>query len=170
MDRVDPPLVADEMTMLRAYLDYHRATFRRKTGGLTREQLAAVHPPSTLTLAGLVKHLTLVEDWWFGVNLAGAPDMPPFGDVDFDADPDWEFRTAVEDDPAELFARYEQAVAASDAHIAAVAGPDTIAVRRSRDGAEINARWILVHMIEEYARHNGHADLIRESIDGEAGE
>jgi hypothetical protein len=170
--RVNPPYTAAEMTMLRSYLDYHRETFRWKTSGLSQQQLAIPHPPSTLTLAGLVKHLALVEDWWFGVNLVGSKDMAPFGDVDFDADPDWEFRTAADDPPEYLFGLWEQAVAAADANIAAAAeGVDTVAVRRHpRTGEGISLRWILLHMIEEYARHNGHADLIRERVDGSVGE
>ena len=172
--RTDPPYVADEVTMLRGYLDYHRDTFRWKTRGLTQQQLATTHPPSTLTLAGLVKHLALVEDWWFGVQLRGTTPVAPFTDVDFDADPEWEFRTAATDDPDELHALYESVVATCDAHLDAAAaqgGPEALAVARSRRTDEaISLRWILVHMIEEYARHNGHADLIREAVDGLAGE
>jgi hypothetical protein len=170
--RVNPPYTADEMTMLRSHLDFHRETFRWKTNGLSQQQLSTPHPPSTLTLAGLVKHLALVEDWWFGVNLVGSPDMEPFADVDFDTDPDWEFRTALDDPPEYLRGLWERAVAASDVNIAGAAkGVDTVAVGRDpRTGEGISLRWILVHMIEEYARHNGHADLIRERIDGSVGE
>jgi hypothetical protein len=170
--RVNPPYTADEMTMLRSYLDYQRATFRWKTGGLSQEQLSTAYPPSTLTLAGLVKHVALVEDWWFGENLAGTASMAPFTDVDFDADPDWEFRTASDDPPEYLWGLWERAVAASDVNIAGAAqGVDTVAVRpHPRTGEGVSLRWILLHMIEEYARHNGHADLIRERLDGLVGE
>jgi hypothetical protein len=169
--RLDPPYVADEMTMLRAYLDYHRATFRWKAGGLSPELWSTPHPPSTLTPAGLVKHLALVEDWWFSVNLAGAEDMDPFGAVDFDADPDWEFRTANDEDPGYVIGLWETAVAAADAHLAAAGGPDALAARPSpRTGEPISVRWIVLHMIEEYARHNGHLDLVREALDGLTGE
>jgi hypothetical protein len=170
--RVNPPYTADETTMLRSYLDYHRETFRWKTSGLSQQQLSTPHPPSTLTLAGLVKHLALVEDWWFGVNLVGSTHMAPFTDVDFDADPDWEFRTAQDDPPEYLSGLWERSVAASDVNIAGAAeGVDTVAVRRHpRTGEGISLRWILLHMIEEYARHNGHADLIRERVDGLVGE
>jgi hypothetical protein len=170
--RVDPPYTAAEMTMLRSYLDYQRETFRWKTSGLSQQQLSTAHPPSTLTLAGLIKHLALVEDWWFGVKLVGSTHMAPFTDVDFDTDPDWEFRTAADDPPEYLFRLWERAVAASDVNIAGAAeGLDTVAVRRiPRTGEGISLRWILLHMIEEYARHNGHADLIRERVDGLVGE
>jgi Protein of unknown function (DUF664) len=169
-DRINVPYAADERTMLKAYLDYQRDTFRMKTGGLGAEGLAAAHPPSDLTLGGLLKHLALVEDWWFGVNLVGTKEMDPFGDVDWDADPDWEFNSAVDDSPEELRELYERAVAASDANLAAIDDLDQIIHRRHpKTGEGLSVRWVLLHMIEEYARHNGHADLIRESVDGQTG-
>ena len=172
--RTDPPYAADEVTMLRAYLDYQRATFRWKTSGLTQAQMATAHPPSTLTLAGLVKHMALVEDWWFGVTLRGTAAVEPFTDVDFDADPEWEFRTAVDDTPEQLHGLLASVVAACDAHLdAAVAegGAEAVAVRRAwRTDEAITLRWILLHMVEEYARHHGHADLVREAVDGTTGE
>jgi hypothetical protein len=171
--RTDPPFAADEVTTLRACLAYQRETFRWKTGGLSQEQMAVTHPPSTLTLAGLVKHLALVEDWWFAVTLAGTTAVAPFTEIDFDADPEWEFRTAVDDTPEDLHALYESVVATCDAHLDAAAargGPDAPAARRhARTDEAISLRWILLHMIEEYARHNGHADLIREAVDGLSG-
>jgi hypothetical protein len=170
-DRTTVPYAADERTMLLAWLDYHRDTFRAKTGGLGADGLAAAHPPSTLTLGGLLKHLALVEDWWFGVNLLGTDEMEPFSTVDWDADPDWEFHTAADDSPEELRDLYERAVVASDANLAAIDDLDQVIHRRHpRTGEGLSARWVLVHMIEEYARHNGHADLIRESIDGQTGQ
>ncbi len=172
--RVNPPYVADEATMLRAYLDSQRETFRRKTRGLTQAEMGQRLLPSTLTLAGLVKHLALVEDWWFSVNLADRPAVAPFHGIDWDATPDWEFETAVDDQPEQLHALYDGIVADCDAHLdAALAdgGPDAVAARRHpRTGEEISVRWLLLHMIEEYARHNGHADLLREAVDGSTGE
>ena len=170
-DRTRPPYVADERTMLLAYLDSHRDTLRVKTGDLESDGLAATLPPSTLTLGGLLKHLALVEDWWFGVNLVGTTDMAPFDTVDWDADPDWEFRTAADDSPEELRELYERAVATSDANLATIDDLDHIIHRRHpKTGEGLSTRWVILHMIEEYARHNGHADLIRESIDGKTGD
>jgi uncharacterized damage-inducible protein DinB len=174
-DRTDPPPAADEATMLRAFLDYHRETLRWKTGGLSQEQLAQTHPPSTMTLGGLLKHLALVENWWFEVVLLGHPDLPPFDGIDFDADPDWEWRTGAEEPPEEVRDLYERAVAGADAAItealARPTGLETLSHKRSRHTDEaFTLRWILLHMIEEYARHNGHADLLREAVDGETGE
>jgi uncharacterized damage-inducible protein DinB len=173
-ERVDPPLVADEAAMLLAFLDYHRDTLRMKTGGLSAEQLGRPLAPSTMTLGGMLKHLALVEDNWFSVVLMGNDDAALWEGVDWDADPDWEWRTAVDDDPDELRRLFDESVAASDTCIAqalAEDGLDRLSVRESRHtGGRFSLRWILMHMLEEYARHNGHADLIRESIDGATGE
>jgi uncharacterized damage-inducible protein DinB len=173
--RVDPPLRAGEAATLLAFLDYHRATLRTKVAGLDGEQLGRTVGASTMTLGGLVKHLTLVEDSWFSVVLEGNPYAEPWASVDWDGDPDWEWRTGAGDEPADLFAAYEETVTRVDAKIAAALdrdGLDTLSVKPSRHGDEglFSLRWILLHMIEEYARHNGHADLLRESIDGQVGE
>jgi len=174
IERNDPPLSADEATMLRSFLDYHRDTLRMKASDLTQEQLAATHPPSTLSLAGLLKHMALVEEAWFSDALLGNKLGPPWADIDFDADPDWEFRTAADDSPEELRRLFDAAVANSDAildRVLADTGLETLSQElRGQSGEAFSLRWILVHMIEEYARHNGHADLIRESIDGATGE
>ena len=172
--RSDPPLRADEAQTLLAFLDYHRDTLRMKVAGLDREQLGRTLAPSTMTLGGLVKHLTLVEDNWFSVVLHGNPYSAPFDAVDWDADPDWEWRTGATDDPEALLTAYDEVVGRMDSHIEAALdreGLDTLSVKTSRRGqGAFSLRWILLHMIEEYARHNGHADLLRESIDGQVGE
>jgi hypothetical protein len=124
VERRDPPLRGGEADTLLAFLDYHRDTLRKKVAGLDRGQLGRTLRPSTMTLGGLVKHLTLVEENWFSVVLEGNPLPEPWGSV-----------------------------------------------KTSRHGGgAFSLRWILLHMLEEYARHNGHADLLRESIDGQVGE
>jgi uncharacterized damage-inducible protein DinB len=171
--RAEAPIRADELTALRGFLDYHRDTFRWKCSGLTQQQLAQTHPPSTMTLGGMMKHLALNEVGWFGHTMSGEADPPPFTDIDWNADPDWEWRTAADDSPEELRALYDDFVRRADAAIdGALArdGLDTLSVQESSQGGAFTLRWILLHMIEEYARHNGQADLIRESIDGETGE
>ena len=115
--------------------------------------------------------MALVEDWWFSVVLLDNPDAEPWQGLDWDADPDWEFRTAADDSPEELRRLLDEAIAAADQNIRQVldaGGLDALSVRESHHAEEgrFSLRWILLHMIEEYARHNGHADLIRESIDG----
>jgi uncharacterized damage-inducible protein DinB len=174
-ERVDPPLRAPEVETLLAYLDYHRDTLRQKTEGLTQQQLAQPLPPSTMTLGGLLKHLAVVENWWFSMVLMGHEDVEPFVSVDWDADPDWEWHTAKDDSPEELRRLYDDFVARSDRFIQQTidegGGLDALGVRPSRrEEGQFSLRWIVAHMIEEYARHNGHADLIRESVDGTTGE
>ena len=163
-----PPMVADEETMLLSFLDHFRDTVRRQTGGLDAAELATRLEPSTLTLGGLLKHLAFVEGFWFRYVLLGEDQAEPWASVDWRADPDWDHHSAADDSPEELRALLDAAVAAADAAVRAVladGGVDALAVRE-RYGARPSLRWILVHMVEEYARHCGHADLIRESIDG----
>jgi uncharacterized damage-inducible protein DinB len=176
-DRTIPPLAAPEVETLRAYLDYHRDTLRWKCEGLDRKQLGTPHPPSTMTLGGLMKHLALVESSWFEEDLHGEGLMPPFDAIDWDADPDWEWRTAADDGPEELRRIFDEAVVRADAAIdraLATRGLDTLSVGTAGRGPEagrpFSLRHIILHMIEEYARHNGHADLIREAIDGQVGQ
>ena len=172
--RVDPPLHADEVTMLRSYLTYHRDTLRWKCSGLTQDQLAQALPPSDMTLGGMMKHLAIVESSWFESVFAGGKYMPPFDAVEWEEDWDWEWHTAHQDTPEELRALFDEAVRRADAVVdeaLARGGLEQESVRKNRSGeSTFTLRWILVHMIEEYARHNGHADLIRESIDGQKGE
>jgi uncharacterized damage-inducible protein DinB len=173
--RVDPPLHGDEVTILRSFLTFHRDTLRWKCSGLTPAQLARPLPPSEMTLGGMMKHLALVESNWFDSVFTGVDLMPPFDTVDWDADRDWEWHTARDDSPEDLRALFDDAVRRADAVINAAlatdAGLDALSEQESRRGeGRFSLRWILVHMIEEYARHNGHADLIRESIDGQTGE
>ena len=169
-DRIDPPGVADERTQLMAFLDYHRATLLWKTEGLTAEQLAQTLPPSTMTLGGMLKHLALVEDNWFSVVLLGHEDDPYWASVDWDADPDWEWHTGVDDSPEQLRELLEGTIARVRELVVDVP-LEQESVRKLRStGEPANLRWIVLHLIEEYARHNGHADLIRESIDGSVGE
>ncbi len=163
----DPPYAVDERQTLVTFLDYYRSVFLRKMAGLTAEQLALSLPPSALTLGGLLKHMALVEDNWFSSNWKGAPEIEPWASVDWDADPDWDFHSAGGDRPGELLALYDDAVARSRAAIAD--SYDLSATAESR-GRVISLRWILVHMIEEYARHCGHADLLRQAIDGAVGD
>jgi len=161
------PFVADEPTTLRSFLDFYRATLLRQVAGLDHEQLNRPVPPSTMTLAGILKHMAYVEGIWFGVRLAGIGPVPPFDTAPWDDDQDWDFNSASADDPEALRTLLREAIARSNELTDTAGSLDQIAVGRSRDGQPISLRWILVHMIEEYARHCGHADLMREAIDGE---
>jgi uncharacterized damage-inducible protein DinB len=165
----EPERTADEHDTLVAFLGYFRSVLIRKAAGLDAAQLATSLGRSTLTIGGLVKHMAFVEDAWFHSTLLGNDRPEPWASADWDSSPDWEFDTAVNDSPNELLEQFRTSVTRSDAAIASVAGLDVTAARLTH-GQPTNMRWILVHMIEEYARHCGHADLIRESIDGVTGD
>jgi uncharacterized damage-inducible protein DinB len=171
--RPEPPLAADEAGTLLGFLEYQRATLAWKCAGLDADGLRATVGASTVTLGGLLKHLALVEDDWFSGWVAGGGPLPPWDTVDWSADRDWEWRTAADDAPEQLHALWADAVARSRAVVARALEDGDLGqpTRRSwPDGRAPTLRWVLVHMVEEYARHNGHADLLRESVDGETGE
>lgn len=169
MKRPEVPTVGGERELLVAHLEHARATFRWKLEGLDAVQLRAAPTASPLTLAGLAKHLALVEWSWFRETLLGEPPHSVFADVDWDADPDWEFRTAAGDDPAWLSELLDECVAAARDAVEGFSSLDEVAAERRRNGQPVSLRWILLHMLDEYARHNGHADIIRESLDGAVG-
>ncbi len=171
--RPEPPLDADELGTLLGFLDYQRATLEWKTRGLDAAGLAARTAASSMTLGGMLKHLALVEGSWCVRWLWDRPEPAPFDAVDWAADNDWDWHSAADDTPEELRALWAAAVERSRESVAeALASGDLgrLAVRTFPDGSAASLRWILVHLIEEYARHNGHADLLREAIDGETGE
>jgi len=164
-ERVDPPLQADERTMLTAWLDYHRATLAHKCAGLDDEQLRTRSaPPSSLSLLGLVRHMAEVERGWFRRTLS-SEDAPPL--YYSESEPDGDFDDVETADVSEAFAAWEQECDTARERAAAASSLEVTG--RRRDG-EFSLRWILVHMIEEYARHNGHADILRERIDGSVGD
>ncbi len=171
--RPEPPLAADETATLLGFLEYQRATLAWKCGGLDPAGLRAMTAASTITLGGLLKHLAYVEDSWFSESLHGRDRQHPWDTVDWKADPDWEWHSAAEDSPEQLFTIWQDAVARARSSVAealADSGLERLARRTWPDGRAPSLRWILCHMIEEYARHNGHADLLRESVDGLTGE
>ncbi len=170
------PLTGTEAEILVAFLDYHRATLRMKADGLDAAQLDQRLEPSPMTLGGMLKHLAGVEDWWFNQVFAGNPEPEPWASADFENDEDWDWHSATEDSPEQLRALLDESITISDRILAqALAAPEGLDADSQRTshrlpGVKFNLRWVLVHMIEEYARHNGHADLIRESIDGQVGD
>ena len=169
-ERVDPPLNGPEAEQLFGFLEYQRATLRLKTDGLDAAGLARTLPPSTMTLGGMLKHLALVEDYWFSYMFAGNDAARVFKDVDWDEDPDWEWRTAADDQPQALRSLLAEIVEHCR-HVVEGEHLDALSVRPDRrTGERFSLRWVVLHLIEEYARHNGQADLIRESIDGQRGE
>jgi len=161
----DPILIGPERAMLIGFLDYFRRVLVRKASGLNQAQLATTLTPSTLTIAGLVKHLAHVEDFWFTYCLLGAPMRGSWASSSWDDDRDCEMTSATHDSPEQLLTQFETSVARSDSALTLVTDLDQLAAVPPRRGAT-SLRWILIHMVEEYARHLGHVDLIRESIDG----
>lgn len=162
--RVSEPQTGDERTMLQGWLDYHRQTLLLKCAGLTAEQLKlASAEPSTLTLLGLVRHMAEVERWWFRTKAAGAAP----GDLYCtDASEDGDFDDVPTADAEADFATFHEEIRLADDAVAKLPLEHEFTGRRG----PISLRWVYTHMIEEYARHNGHADLIRERIDGVTGD
>ena len=171
--RPEPPLAGDEADTLLGFLDYQRATLAWKCAGLDAAGLQATTAASSMTLGGLLKHLSYVEDLWFSRWLHGRDPQPPWDTVDWEADSDWEWHSAAHDSPGQLLTLWEDSMARSRALVADAlrgAGLEQLTPRTWPDGRAPSLRWILCHLIEEYARHNGHADLLRESVDGRTGE
>lgn len=166
----DLPRQAAELEMLQSFLDYQRAVIVDKASGLTAERLNMRLDPSALTLGGIVHHLALVENWWFHDCFAGEDAGEPWDGAPWADDPDWDFHVAATLPPYEILDRYRQQCERSREVIASAESLDQLSVRADRKGEHWSLRWILVHMVEETARHAGHADLIRESIDGETGD
>lgn len=168
MERTRPRRDRDERTTITETLEFYRATMVLKCDGLEPGELGITLPPSTMTLAGLIKHSAMVEDMWITVRFAGRPLPEPWASAPIDEDEDWEWHSAPEDSFEYLRDLYAAAAARTDAAIRDVP-LDTLAPDSDAQGNPWNLRWALMHLIEETARHAGHADLIRESIDGAVG-
>ena len=166
VDRPEPDLVADERRSLEQWLDFQRSTLLMKCSGLDAEQLKRRSvPPSRLSLLGLVRHMVEVERWWFRIHAAGEK-------VGLLYDPDsvgLDFEALDEADAAADLEAFRRECDAARASVAGRSLDDTVPGQGHHTGRERDIRWIFVHMIEEYARHNGHADLLREAIDGTTG-
>jgi hypothetical protein len=169
----EPPLAGTETEQLVGALDRLRATFRWKADGLDAAGLSAGVGRSTLTLGGLLKHLAAQEDYAFTVKLRGEPIGAPWDATGWDGSNDWEFTSAADDTPRQLYAVWDGAVERSRARLAAAladGGLDQLIHAASGDGVHASLRRLVCDMIEEYGRHTGHADLIREAVDGRVGE
>ncbi|MDT7570691.1 MAG: hypothetical protein QOE05_865 [Actinomycetota bacterium] len=168
--RPEMPFAGTELETLLGFLDFQRATLEWKCRGLDDQQLRTTLHPTAITLAGLLKHLARVEDYWFSEVVAEVPALEPWATMPWAAE--WENHAAHTGD--ELRGLWSERVAASRRVVgqALAAGDDPLAATHPAwDGqGRTSLRWVLTHMIEEYARHVGHADLLRESIDGETGE
>ncbi|MHB1596219.1 MAG: DinB family protein [Streptosporangiaceae bacterium] len=167
VSRAEPPEVVGEREALQGWLDYHRQTLLHKCAGLTGEQLTArAAAPSSLSLLGLVWHMAEVERAWFRRRLGRQPDLPLLYCDDERPDGDFDLAEAAgaEADFAAFLAECELADEEAGSRSLDETFPSP------RDGTPMDLRWVYLHMIEEYARHNGHADILREQIDGVTGD
>jgi len=169
MEHLYPPYAGTERETLVGYLDWYRELMIDKASGLTRDQANTRLMPSTLTLIGLIHHLAYVEHWWFHEFFKGNDALEPWASADWANSPDWELDVASELEPDQAIERYRTAFETSQRIISGTESLEQLSVM-DRNGEHRSLRWILAHMIEETARHAGHADLIRESIDGEVGD
>ena len=165
MTRVDPPYAADERTMLIAFLDFQRESMVTKLEGLSEEQARWTPSPTGNSLIALVQHLAWVESWWFRVCFAGDQDAYLWPEDDLDAD----FKVAEDTTVADVISFYRAQCAIANEIIRGARSLDDPAAYTKRENGVPTLRWILNHMIEETARHAGHADITRELIDGATG-
>jgi len=169
----EPPLAGTEVEHLLGSLDRLRATFRWKADGLDAAALNVTIAASALTIGGLLKHLALIEDFYATRKLRGEGMGEPWASFDHDGSNDWEFTSAAHDSPEELYALYDGAVERTRRRITdalADGGLDQLAHDASDEGEHASLRRLIFDLVEEYGRHTGHADLIREAIDGVVGE
>jgi hypothetical protein len=168
----EPPLAGTEVEQVVGALDRLRWTFRWKTDGLYAAGLGLRIGASSLTLGRLLKHLAVVEDHTFHVKLAGEPLPTVWDDNGWDDDDDWELTSADADEPATLYALWDSAVERSRARVTAVLATGGLdqAVHIGAHGQHASLRRLLLDTLEEYGRHLGHADLLREAVDGRTGE
>jgi len=171
--RIDPPLAAGEIETLVGFLEWQRSTLEWKTRGLSKSDLGQTVGQSSMTLGGILKHMSFVEDHWFSHFFFNRARSKMWLFVDWTATPDWEWTSAALDSPDTLLSIWKASVDASRVALAealAIGTLDRVSARSWDNGESPTLRWILIHMIAEYARHNGHADLIREVVDGQVGE
>jgi uncharacterized damage-inducible protein DinB len=165
--RTDTPFAGGEVETLLGFLDYQRATFAWKCAGLTDDQLRATLHPSVMTLGGMLKHLARVEDHWFSEVVAEGGKIAPWSSMDWAA----EWSNHIDQSGEQLRQLWEERVAVSRAVVAAELTAGLSATHPVRNGqGQVSLRWVLFHLIEEYSRHVGHADLLREAVDGQTGE
>ena len=169
----EPPLAGNELEHLVGTLERLRTTFRWKADGLDSIGLQTRVGASTMTLGGLLKHLAVVEDIYFTDKLTGESLGEPWASAEWDGDFDWPFTSAADDTPEQLYAIWDEAVERSRTRLdAALAdgGLDHLVHAAAPDGSQANLRRLVCDLIEEYGRHTGHADLLREAVDGRVGE
>ncbi|MFB9775909.1 DinB family protein [Brevibacterium otitidis] len=164
------PNSGTELEVLTGFIDFSRSVLLRKTEGLSDQQLRTALAPSTMTLAGMLTHMAFVEDYWFGFRVAGRAPTEPWATAPWESNNDWDWDLAADIPTAEARALFADSLARSREITAGLADLSAPVAKPAREGEAWNVRWVLVHMIEEYSRHLGHADLIREHLDGSTGD
>jgi uncharacterized damage-inducible protein DinB len=163
--RSEPPPQGDELAVLGGFLDFLRETIVIKVTGVDDDDLRHPMTPSGVSLLGIVKHLAYVERWWFARTFSGLDVAFPFTDDDPDAD----WRIEPDDRTGVILDLYRTEIERAKAVVAA-SRPDDVSAKEGRHGGPYSLRWIMTHMIEETGRHAGHADILREQLDGATGE
>lgn len=169
----EPPLAGTETEQLVGALDRLRTTLRWKAGHLDAAGLQTRVGASSLTLASLLKHLAFVEDFTFTIKMRGGSPGAPWETIDWDANPGWDFSSAADDTPEQLYALWDGAVERSRQRLEAAlvdGGLDQLVDAANDDGRHASLRRLVCDLVEEYGRHTGHADLLREAVDGLVGE
>ena len=166
----EPPNSGTELEVLTGFIDFSRSVLLRKSEGLSDAQLRTALAPSTMTLAGILTHMAFVEDYWFGFRVAGRAPGEPWATAPWEDNDDWDWDLAADIPTAEARALFADTVARSRAITAGITDLSAPVAAPPREGEPWSIRWVLVHMIEEYNRHLGHADLIREHLDGATGD
>lgn len=168
MERHDPPVSGSERDLLLGFLQFLRRTVLVKCDGLDDAQLQTTLPPTTMTLGGMLAHLDFVEDYWIGHMFFGREPSEPWRSAPWQEDEDWDWHQAAERAGDELRTALVRRWQETDAAIAGTPLDALSALPHA--GEQVSLRWILLHFLEEYGRHAGHADLLREAIDGSVGE
>jgi hypothetical protein len=169
----EPPLAGTEAEHLVGALERLRATFRWKADGLDAVGLQTRIGASALTLGGLLKHLARAEDQMFTTKLSGAPIGAPWATAPWDTDPDWDFHSAADDTPEQLYTLWDSTIERSRVRLAealADGGLDQLVHLAWPGRGQLSLRRLVCDLLEEYGRHTGHADLLREAVDGRVGE
>ena len=168
----EPPMAGTEAQQIVGALDRLRTTFRWKADELDPAGLNARIGASSLTIGGLLKHLARAEDQMFRTKLSGEPMGAPWNTADWDADPDWDFNSAKDDTPEQLYALWDDTIERSRAKLTAALADGGLdqPVHLGWDGRHVSLRRLVCDLIEEYGRHTGHTDLLREAVDGRVGE
>ncbi|MDO5677033.1 MAG: DinB family protein [Propionibacteriaceae bacterium] len=171
MSECQPPPQGDERATVLGFLDFLRGAIERKTAGFSDDELRRALPPSSMTLGGMLTHLAFVEDYWLKYVFLGERPTDPWAEAPWEENSDWDWELIGSVSGDEARAMWRDAVERSREIVAAAESLDAVAANPSvRTRTARSLRYILVHLVEEYGRHAGHADLLAQALDGRTGE